>query len=86
MSQPVRPHMSTVAATPVAAQPQSAVSRDRPWLAAVAVVPILATVYQTLVLTDVLDDVIRKGIDGERTAVAAAVLMLAALAVNSSAD
>jgi MFS family permease len=34
-------------------------------LAAVAVVPILATVYQTLVLTDVTDDVIRKGIDGE---------------------
>src|SRR6267154_1546520 len=37
----------------------------RPWLAAVAVVPILATVYQTLVLTDVTDDVIRKGIDAE---------------------
>src|SRR5439155_8358985 len=37
----------------------------RPWLAAVAIVPILATVYQTLVLTDVTDDVIRKGIDGE---------------------
>jgi MFS family permease len=36
-----------------------------PWLAALAVVPILATVYQTLVLTDVTDDVIRKGIDGE---------------------
>jgi MFS family permease len=28
-------------------------------------VPILATVYQTLVLTDVTDDVIRKGIDAE---------------------
>jgi MFS family permease len=38
---------------------------DRPWLAAVAIVPILATVYQTLVLTDVTDDVIRKGIDAE---------------------
>src|SRR5207244_284399 len=37
----------------------------QPWLAAVAVVPILATVYQTLVLTDVTDDVIRKGIDAE---------------------
>jgi MFS family permease len=36
-----------------------------PWLAAVAVVPILATVYQTLVLTDLVDDVIRKGIDGD---------------------
>jgi MFS family permease len=34
-------------------------------LAAVAIVPILATVYQTLVLTDVTSDVIRKGIDGE---------------------
>jgi MFS family permease len=34
-------------------------------LAAVAVVPILATVYQTLVLTDVLGDVIRKGIEAE---------------------
>ena len=32
-------------------------SPDRPWLAAVAIVPILATVYQTLVLTDVTDDV-----------------------------
>jgi MFS family permease len=31
----------------------------------VAVVPILATVYQTLVLTDVTDDVIRKGITGD---------------------
>jgi MFS family permease len=49
-------HSSAPAAQPV---------RDRPWLAAVAVVPILATVYQTLVLTDVTDDVIRKGIDGE---------------------
>src|ERR1700722_2940922 len=38
---------------------------DRPWLAAIAIVPILATVYQTLVLTDVTDDVIRKGIDAE---------------------
>src|SRR6516162_734668 len=36
-----------------------------PWLAAVAIVPILATVYQTLVLTDVTSDVIRKGIEGE---------------------
>jgi MFS family permease len=29
------------------------------------VVPILATVYQTLVLTDVIDDAIRKGIEAE---------------------
>jgi len=57
--------MSSVAATAVATQPPNSVSRDRPWLAAVAIIPILATVYQTLVLTDVLDDVIRKGIDGE---------------------
>jgi len=31
----------------------------------VAIIPILATVYQTLVLTDVTDDVIRLGIDAE---------------------
>jgi MFS family permease len=31
----------------------------------VAIIPILATVYQTLVLTDVTSDVIRKGIEGE---------------------
>jgi MFS family permease len=37
---------------------------DQPWLAAVAIVPILTTVYQTLVLTDVIDDAMRKGIDG----------------------
>src|ERR1044072_7433495 len=33
--------------------------------AAVAVVPVLASVYQTLVLTDVTSDVIRKGIEGD---------------------
>src|ERR1043165_4440728 len=38
------------------------------WLAAVAIVPILATVYQTLVLTDVIDDAIRKGIEAEHYA------------------
>src|SRR3954451_21310753 len=48
-----------------ASAPPPVPAPDRPWLAAVAVVPILATVYQTLVLTDVTDDVIRKGIDGE---------------------
>src|ERR1700726_2141383 len=37
-----------------------------PWLAALAVVPILLTVYQTLVLTDVTSDVIRKGIEGDQ--------------------
>jgi MFS family permease len=39
-----------------------------PRLAALAIIPILATVYQTLVLTDVTDDVIRKGIDAEHYA------------------
>src|SRR4051794_30362895 len=48
-----------------ASAPPAIPAPARPWLAAVAVVPILATVYQTLVLTDVTDDVIRKGIDGE---------------------
>src|SRR5947209_17918324 len=37
----------------------------RYWLAALAIVPVLATVYQTLVLADVTDDVIRKGIQGD---------------------
>src|SRR5208283_1432204 len=36
-----------------------------PWLAALAIVPILATVFQTFVLTDVTDDVIRKGLQAE---------------------
>src|SRR5262249_22089931 len=53
--------------SPQAPQPQTPPCPvgSLPWLAAVAVVPILATVYQTLVLTDVTDDVIRKGIDAE---------------------
>src|SRR5207302_6653803 len=34
-------------------------------LAAAAVLPVLASVYQTLVLTDVTSDVIRKGIEGD---------------------
>jgi MFS transporter, DHA2 family, multidrug resistance protein len=37
----------------------------QPILAAIAVVPVMATVYQTLVLTDVTGDVIRKGIEGD---------------------
>src|SRR4051794_38032509 len=36
-----------------------------PVLAALVVVPVLATVYQTIVLTDVTGDVIRKGIEGD---------------------
>src|SRR5271154_1391493 len=54
--------MSQVANPPPAATAE--VQRQQ-FLAALAVVPILATVYQTLVLTDVTDDVIRKGIEAE---------------------
>jgi MFS family permease len=51
---------------PVAATtPAPAALARQPWLAAVAIVPILASVYQTLVLTDVIDDAIRKGIEAE---------------------
>jgi MFS family permease len=59
--------MTRLATPPPPAPPPAppAVAGSPPWLAAVAVVPILATVYQTLVLTDVTDDVIRKGIDAE---------------------
>jgi MFS family permease len=49
----------------LSAEPPPAVAGASPWLAAVAIVPILATVYQTLVLTDVTNDVIRKGITAE---------------------
>src|SRR3954449_3400021 len=50
--------MSTVPSTPSS-------ERTQRLLAAVAVVPVLASVYQTLVLTDVTSDVIRKGIEGD---------------------
>ncbi|HEY2156339.1 MAG TPA: MFS transporter, partial [Isosphaeraceae bacterium] len=50
---------ATAAATP------PAVGQRHHVLAALAVVPVLATVYQTLVLTDVTGDVIRKGIEGD---------------------
>src|SRR5579871_3006581 len=53
--------MSTATQAPLA-QPSEHVQR---LLAAVAVVPVLASVYQTLVLTDVTSDVIRKGIEGD---------------------
>lgn len=63
MSQSMSPHALS------SASPRQAAAADvQPWLAAVAIVPILATVYQTLVLTDVTDDVIRKGIDGDHYA------------------
>jgi MFS family permease len=55
----------TTAPAPPPTPAPPAPAPPRPWLAAVAVVPILATVYQTLVLTDVIGDVIRKGIDAE---------------------
>jgi MFS family permease len=37
----------------------------RPLLAVLVVIPVLGSVYQTLVLTDVTGDVIRKGIEGD---------------------
>src|SRR5262249_44013282 len=46
-------------------QPPPAVAAASPWLAAVALVPLLATAYQTPLLTHVTDDVIRKGIPGD---------------------
>ncbi|MDR3635931.1 MAG: MFS transporter [Isosphaeraceae bacterium] len=45
--------------------PLAAAGRGQLTLLAIAVVPVLATVYQTLVLTDVTGDVIRKGIQGD---------------------
>ena len=58
-------HQSTADPRPSSLIPHPSSLIPSPWLAAVAVVPILATVYQTLVLTDVTDDVIRKGIEAE---------------------
>src|SRR5207248_3278769 len=40
-------------------------ARRQRLLAALAIAPILATVYQTIVLTDVTADVIRKGIEAD---------------------
>jgi MFS family permease len=51
------------ASLPAALSPP-AIIWPRYLLAALAIVPVLTTVYQTLVLTDVTDDVIRRGIDG----------------------
>jgi MFS family permease len=48
-----------------AAPPSPPNERRQRLLATVAVVPVLASVYQTLVLTDVTSDVIRKGIEGD---------------------
>ncbi len=59
--------MPSLASSPSVSQQAQAtpVVATSPWLAAVAIVPILATVYQTLVLTDVTSDIIRKGIEAE---------------------
>src|SRR4029077_4458971 len=54
--------MSTVA---IPAPPTQSPERVQRLLAAVAVVPVLFSVYQTLVLTDVTSDVIRKGIEAD---------------------
>src|SRR5262245_42227432 len=54
--------MSTATAPTPSTQSSERVQR---LLAGVAVVPVLASVYQTLVLTDVTSDVIRKGIEGD---------------------
>src|SRR5438034_10141584 len=54
--------MSTATAKAPSTQSSGHVQR---LLATVAVVPVLASVYQTLVLTDVTSDVIRKGIEGD---------------------
>src|SRR3984885_8242866 len=54
--------------SPAVAQSEPTPADWAPWLAALAIVPILASVYQTLVLTDVTSDVIRKGIEGDEYA------------------
>jgi MFS transporter, DHA2 family, multidrug resistance protein len=46
-------------------QPRLASVQTQRFLAALTLVPILGTVYQTIVLTDVTADVIRKGIEGD---------------------
>jgi MFS family permease len=54
--------MTTATATVPATQSSEHIQR---LLVGVAVVPVLASVYQTLVLTDVISDVIRKGIEAD---------------------
>src|SRR5258708_7347473 len=49
----------------VANQPAVSSVRMQRFLAALTLVPILGTVYQTIVLTDVTADVIRKGIEAD---------------------
>src|SRR5262245_45777452 len=61
--------LKTIASQPSAARDFASTRANwAPWLAALAVVPILLTVYQILVLTDVTSDVIRKGIEGDKYA------------------
>ena len=57
--------MTPLAGSPLEAPSLPPTTSGSPWLAALAIVPILASVYQTLVLTDVTDDVIRTGIEAE---------------------
>src|SRR5262249_24871723 len=52
-------------AAAVQSPPAPSPARSHPVLAALVVAPVLATVYQTLVLTDITGDVIRKGIEGD---------------------
>src|SRR3984957_1589264 len=52
--------------SPPAAQDPATREDKAPWLAAIPLPPILLSVYQTLVLTDVTSDVIRKGIEGDK--------------------
>ncbi len=61
--------LKTIAGQPSAPAQSPSTREDlASWLAALAVVPILLSVYQTLVLTDVTSDVIRKGIEGDKYA------------------
>src|SRR6266436_2554576 len=64
-SPPVTPSPNPSPPAPAGGAPPDRPVSLSPWLAALAVVPILTSVYQTLVLTDVTDDVIRKGLEAE---------------------
>src|SRR4051794_23394874 len=58
--------MTTALVRPVAEEPPSSVALGRGHaMAALAIFLVLITVYQTLVLTAVTDDVIRKGIEAD---------------------
>src|SRR5262249_33051462 len=61
----IRPQADTMSTVTAPAPSTQSPERLQRLLAAIAVVPVLASVYQTLVLTDVTSDVIRKGIEGD---------------------